>query len=105
MKARRDNRHRGQTATEYMMVISVVVIAVVGAAYAFLPTFETGVNELGYDVSSILSNQGSRRGGFGTAGGTVSGNSNSTTAANSADNGTVGAYDPMDGLGDATAVQ
>lgn len=104
MKARH-NRHRGQTATEYMMVISVVVIAVVGAAYAFLPTFETGVNELGYDVSSILSNQGSRRGGFGTAGGTVSGNGNNATSSTNADNGTVGAYDPMSGMGDATAVQ
>lgn len=105
MKARRHNRLRAQTATEYMMVLSVIVIAVVGAAYAFVPTFQIGVNELGYDVSSILNNQGSRRGGFGTAGGTVSGNSNSTTAANNADNGTVGAYDPMSGMGDAMGVQ
>lgn len=105
MKARRDNRFRGQTATEYMMVVSVIVIAVVGAAYAFVPTFQVGVQELGYDVSAILSNQGSTRGGFGTAGGTVSGNGNTPTASTGIGNGTVGAYDPMSGMGDATNVQ
>jgi uncharacterized protein (UPF0333 family) len=105
MKAKRNIRRRGQTATEYMMVVSVVVIAVVGAAYAFVPTFETGVNELGYDVSAILSNSGSRRGGFGTAAGTVSGNGNGATSSTNADNGTVGAYDPMSGMGDAPSIQ
>lgn len=87
-----------------MMVVSVVVIAVVGAAFAFIPTFQTGVNELGYDVSAILSKGGSARGGYGTAGGTVSANSGSTTSSNNAANGSVGAYDPMSGMGDATSV-
>lgn len=104
MKAKRTNRTRGQTASEYMMVVSVVVIAVVGAGYAFVPTFQTGVNELGYDVSAILSNQGSARGGYGTAGGTVSGNGNTMTSSTAAENGTVGAYDPMSEMGDAQPV-
>lgn len=47
-------RAEGQTGTEYMLVISVIVIAVVGAAYAFVPQFEEGVNELGRDVSQVL---------------------------------------------------
>jgi len=45
----------GQTATEYMLIISVVVIAVVAAAYTFVPTFQNGVSELAKDVSTILS--------------------------------------------------
>lgn len=46
----------GQTATEYMLIISVVVIAVVGAAYAFVPAFQQGVAQLGADVADILDN-------------------------------------------------
>ena len=45
----------GQTATEYMLIISVVVIAVVAAAYTFVPTFKSGVQSLANDVKSILS--------------------------------------------------
>lgn len=44
----------GQTATEYMLVISVVAIATVGSAYTFVPRFETGVNELGQDIYRAL---------------------------------------------------
>jgi len=46
---------RGQTATEYMLIVSVVVIAVVAAAFTFVPTFRDGVSELAKDVASILS--------------------------------------------------
>lgn len=45
---------RGQTSTEYMMMISVVVIAVVAAAYTFVPSFQDGVSSLAQDTSSIL---------------------------------------------------
>ncbi len=45
----------GQTATEYMLIISVVVIAIVAAAYAFLPQFQAGVQALASDVKTILS--------------------------------------------------
>ena len=44
----------GQTATEYMLIISVIVIAVVAAAYTFVPTFQDGVQALADDVQSIL---------------------------------------------------
>ena len=44
----------GQTATEYMLIISVVVIAVVAAAYAFVPIFQEGVKDLANDVKRIL---------------------------------------------------
>ncbi|HVO29881.1 MAG TPA: hypothetical protein VMV18_04060 [bacterium] len=52
----------GQTATEYMMMISVVVVAIVAAAYIFVPSFQDGVSALAEDTSSILDN--------GTVGGT-----------------------------------
>ena len=44
----------GQTATEYMLIISVIVIAVVAAAYSFIPGFRGGVQSLANDVKSIL---------------------------------------------------
>lgn len=52
----------GQTATEYMLIISVVVIAVVAAAYKFVPLFQEGVENLGQDVKKILSDGGTDRG-------------------------------------------
>lgn len=48
------SNEEGQGATEYMLLISVVVIAVVGAAYAFIPSFQQGVNQLANDVNTIL---------------------------------------------------
>jgi Flp pilus assembly pilin Flp len=53
----------GQTATEYMLIISVVVIAVVAAAYKFVPLFQEGVEKLGQDVKQILSDGQINRGG------------------------------------------
>ena len=44
----------GQTATEYMLLVSVVVIAVVAAAYQFVPVFKEGVQNLSHDISTIL---------------------------------------------------
>ena len=44
----------GQTATEYMLIISVVVLAVVAAAYVFVPKFQEGVDALGTKVMTIL---------------------------------------------------
>ena len=54
----------GQTATEYMLIISVIVIAVVAAAYIFVPTFQSGVSALAADVSTILDS--GKIGGAGT---------------------------------------
>lgn len=45
----------GQSTVEYMLLISVIVIAIVAAAYVFVPTFEAGVNDLANDVKKILS--------------------------------------------------
>ena len=46
---------RGQSTTEYMLLISVIVIAVVAAAYIFVPDFQTGVDSLAKDISFYLS--------------------------------------------------
>ena len=44
----------GQSTVEYMLLISVIVIAIVAAGYAFVPKLQKGVEELGGDVSRIL---------------------------------------------------
>ena len=44
----------GQSTVEYMLLISVIVIAIVAAAYIFIPTFQEGVQALAEDVKSIL---------------------------------------------------
>ena len=45
---------QGQTATEYMLVISVVVIATVAAAFQFVPAFQEGVLDVADDVRTSL---------------------------------------------------
>ena len=64
----------GQTGTEYMLVISVIVVAVVAAAYTLVPTFQGGVAALAQDASRILDTGevggiGLDRGGGGGIGG------------------------------------
>lgn len=44
----------GQTATEYMLIISVIVIALVSAAFLFYSPFKQGVSKLAADVQVIL---------------------------------------------------
>lgn len=56
----------GQGATEYMLLISVIVLAVVSAAYTFIGPFREGVEEMSKDVKTILASglvdgQGQRR--------------------------------------------
>jgi len=53
--ARFINEEEGQTATEYMLIVSVIVVAVVAAAYVFIEPFQKGVNNLANDVKTILS--------------------------------------------------
>lgn len=48
-------RVTGQTGTEYMLVISAVVIAVVGSSFVFVPKFREGTRVLGGNVRHILS--------------------------------------------------
>ncbi len=55
----------GQSTVEYMLLISVIVIAIVAAAYIFMPTFQSGVEALAQDVSSILDT--GKIGGTGTS--------------------------------------
>ncbi len=45
----------GQSTVEYMLLISVIVIAIVAAAYVFLEPFREGVLDLAKDIKKILS--------------------------------------------------
>ena len=45
----------GQSTVAYMLLISVIVIALVAAAYVFVPIFQQGVKDLAGDVKKILS--------------------------------------------------
>jgi len=45
----------GQSTVEYMLLISVIVIAIVAAAHVFVEPFRQGVQDLGNDVKRILS--------------------------------------------------
>ncbi len=45
----------GQSTVEYMLLISVIVIAIVAAAYVFIEPFKQGVQDLAKDVKKILS--------------------------------------------------
>ena len=45
----------GQSTVEYMLLISVIVIAIVAAAYVFIEPFKQGVLDLGKDVKKLWS--------------------------------------------------
>ena len=45
---------KGQSATEYMLIIAVVVMGLVSAASHFIPTFEQAVRTLAQNVSGVL---------------------------------------------------
>ena len=45
---------RGQSTVEWMLLVSMLVVGLLVAAYAFLPNFQRGVRELGTDVSSLF---------------------------------------------------
>jgi len=45
---------RGQSATEYMLVLAVVVLGLVSAASHFIPTFNQAVSELAQNVAGWL---------------------------------------------------
>ena len=100
---RRVSSERGQSSTEYMVLVSVVVIAVVAAAYAFVPSFQAGVFDLSNDVSRILVDHGSVKGGWGLAANNASGGGGlGATAAQSSRSasGPTGGYDPNAGAGE-----
>ena len=47
---------RGQGATELMLVTSVIVVAVVASAYAYVPVFKVAVFNLSEQVQMMLAN-------------------------------------------------
>lgn len=75
----RTSSERGQASTEYMLLVSVIVIAVVAAAYTFVEPFRGGVASLAADASRILSTGSigpvglARKGGETTAAGEAGG--------------------------------
>ena len=46
---------RGQSATEYMLVMAVVVLGLVSAASHFIPTFNQAVASLAQNVAGWIS--------------------------------------------------
>lgn len=56
----------GQSGTEYMLLLSVLVLAVGSASYSLVRPFKDGVNELGRDVRDVL--MGQSIGGVGRGG-------------------------------------
>ena len=47
-------KRSGQSTVEYMMLISVVVIAIVAPAYVFIPYFQEGTEDMGSDIKHTL---------------------------------------------------
>lgn len=47
---------RGQTATEYVLIISVIVLGLLGAASFLLPTMKTGVDTLSESLTKRFEN-------------------------------------------------
>ncbi|MDP2308058.1 MAG: hypothetical protein Q8P18_18690 [Pseudomonadota bacterium] len=47
-------RRRGQATTEYFLLISVAVVGLAVAAYAFIPGFSEGMDNLGSDASTLV---------------------------------------------------
>lgn len=45
---------RGQSATEYMLIIAIVVLGLVAAASRLIPKFQDGVDALGQNVVETL---------------------------------------------------
>lgn len=76
---------RGSVATEYMLVISVVVVGVTAAGYVYVPGFQDGTAALSRDVSSILASGdiggiGTDRDQDGSSGGKAGTSGNGTSA-------------------------
>ena len=88
----------GQSGSEYMMVISVVTIAVVGAAYMFVPQFHQGTLALGNDVKDILGTGSSANRGVAN-GSTAGGNAPDGGDSTGGDTGSGGLGNPTDPTG------
>ena len=53
-RAARRAARRGQATTEYFVLISVLVIGLLVAAYAFLPGFRDGMTALSDDAGTLI---------------------------------------------------
>ena len=51
---KRIRNRRGQTATEYMLIVAVIVLGLVAAASQLIPRFRGGVEGLSDNVSTWL---------------------------------------------------
>ncbi|MFH1061060.1 MAG: hypothetical protein V1797_20545 [Pseudomonadota bacterium] len=49
------NDQRGQTTTEYMLIIGVIVAAILAAAYVFIDPFKEGVQTMAKNIKDTLS--------------------------------------------------
>ncbi|MBN1335973.1 MAG: hypothetical protein JXB39_08440 [Deltaproteobacteria bacterium] len=49
---------RGVAVTEYVLVLGVLVVGLVGTAWVFLPAFREGVSAVGSDLGGLLAGQG-----------------------------------------------
>lgn len=47
---------RGQSSTEYLLVIAVLVLSLLVSAWLFMPGFESGVQGLEADMEKLLQN-------------------------------------------------
>lgn len=55
MRVRLFKNSKGQSATEYMLIVAVVVLGLVSAASHFIPTFNQAVGQLAQNVAGWLS--------------------------------------------------
>lgn len=55
MHVRLFKNSRGQSATEYMLIVAVVVLGLVSAASHFIPSFNQAIAALAQNVSGIIS--------------------------------------------------
>ncbi|MBM4393256.1 MAG: hypothetical protein FJ090_19190 [Deltaproteobacteria bacterium] len=49
----RGSHRQGQSTVEWALVIAIICVAVVAAAYAFMPTFYDGMASAGGNMSSL----------------------------------------------------
>jgi hypothetical protein len=50
----RRRSRRGQATTEYFVLVAVLVVGLVAAAYAFLPGFQQGIAGLSSDAGTLF---------------------------------------------------
>ncbi len=61
------SKRRGVSTVEYVLLISVILVALLVAAYVFVPGFVGGVDEVADDVAELLGGDGASSTGDGPA--------------------------------------